>query len=339
MITRNKVVVISKKKRDFEYEGVWVIKDISQIEKVWKNNKTPIMMIENASGAIEKYPYIMLPDFIFDSEHLISFFHNNGIECGEHISNKKHNTAEDSCFLCAVGHHHDRNGRELNPLFIYNQYTSEINDVIIYETQNFFVKIEYGCMVKGMLMICPKEHILSVVQIPDNQMSEYKQIMRDIEFLLKEIYEEGTVVFFEHGSNLDGYSSHERSIVHAHIHVIWGVKFPQKYLDMVCLKEVDNIKSLSNTKYFSYQENSAGKLLAVSDPEVYVQRKFPRQVIGEIIGIPNEKTNWRREPFMENIIGTFDDFYLYLKSNRDFLCERIVDATDGFVHGYQLRKS
>lgn len=106
---------------------------------------------------------------------------------------------------------------------------------------------------------------------------------------------------------------------------------------MVCLEEVKNIKDLYDTKYFSYQEGTDGKLLAVWDPNVYVQRQYPRQVIGLELGIPNEQTNWRKEAFMENIKETFKDFYLYLRANQNFLCERIVLSTQGFVTGYSLR--
>ena len=339
MITLNKVVLIIQNAdtaRDINYEAIEVISDVSDVEDVWRRNKTPAMLKENSLIAMKCYPYIMIPEFIFGHEHFISFCHNNGIECGEYCSNEKHNTAEDRCFLCAVGNHCDRAGNPLSPLFIYNQKTPEVNDVIIYESEHFYVKIEYGCLKKGMVMICPKEHILSAARIPSEQVAEYKQVMQDVEFLLKAVYGDEPVIFFEHGSDPSGFSSHKRSIVHAHTHVAWGIKFEQKYLDMVCLKETD-IKELYDTKYFSYQEGTEGKYLAVSDKTVYVQRQYPRQIIGLMLGIPNELTNWRREAFMDNIIATFDDFYAYLKSNQNFLCERIAKATDGFVRGYPLR--
>ena len=340
MITTNKVVLIIQNDdclSDISYEAIEVIEDVSKVEDVWRRNKTPAMLKKHAREAINCYPHLMLPCIIFGPEHFISFCHKHGIECGEFKSGVKHNTADDSCFLCAIGQHRDRHGNQLTPLFIFNQKTPEVNDVIIYESENFFVKIEYGCLKKGMVMICPKDHILSAARIPDEQMEEYEQVMKDIEFLLKAVYGNQPVIFFEHGSDPSGYSSHKRSIVHAHTHVAWGVPFEQKYLDMVCLKEIHSIQELKDTKYLSYQEGTSGKLLAVSDPSVYVQRQFPRQIIGLMEGIPNEKTNWRKEAFMDNIIATFDDIYAYLKLNQDFLCERITKATDGFVRGYPLR--
>ena len=340
MITRTKTVLVipnTDTLKDINYEAIEVITDVSRVEDVWRRNKTPAMLEEYADDAKKCYPTLMLPPFIFGHEHFIHFCHDNGIECGEYCSNEKHNTAEDRCFLCSVGQHLGSNGTPITSLALFNKLTPEVNDVIIYESANFYVKIEYGCLKKGMVMICPKEHILSAARIPDNQMAEYKQVMKDVEFLLKAVYGDEPVIFFEHGSDPSGFSSHKRSIVHAHTHVAWGVKFPQKYLDMVCLEEISSIKELYNTKYFSYQEGATGKLLAVSDPAVYVQRQYPRQIIGLLLGIPNEKTNWRKEAFMDNIIATFDDIYDYLVENHKFLCHRIVRATEGFVKGYPFR--
>lgn len=342
MITERKVVLVvpnSEKEviSDLKYEEIQKIKKAAEVESVWRCNKTPIILEENAEEIFSHFPYLMLPGFIFGQEHFINFCHDNGIECGEYRSNTKHDTAKERCFLCALGKHVDSNGHIFDNLSEYNLFTSEVKDLVIYESENFYVTIEYGCLKKGMLMICPKEHILSAARIPNNQMAEYRQVMKDVEFLLKAVYGDEPVIFFEHGSDPSGFSSHKRSVVHAHTHVAWGIKFDQKYLDMVCLQEVESIKVLYDTKYFSYQEGTTGKLLAVSDPNVYVQRQYPRQVIGKMIGIPNELTNWRKEAFTENIIATFDDIYAYLAENQKFLSERITKATEGFVTGYPLR--
>lgn len=323
--------------KDIKYEAIEIITEASQVRDVWQCNKTPAILEKNAQEVMDSFPCIMAPDFDFGSEYFIAFCHRNGFECGERVTEKRFDTSKERCFLCAVGKHADKDGKTLNPLFIYNQTTPEINDIIVYDSEHFFVKIEYGCMKKGMLMICPKEHVLSAARIPEAQMSEYEQVKRDVEFLLKAVYGDGPVIFFEHGASPTGFTSHERSIVHAHTHVAWGITLEQRYQDMVCLKQVENIKELYYKKYFSYQEGTEGRLFAVSDPAVYVQRQYPRQVIGLELGIPNELTNWRKEAFMDNIKETFKDFYVYLRTNREFLCERIAIATEGFVEGYPMR--
>ena len=337
MITEKRTVLLGSKEVINElgtYEAIEIIKDILKIEEVWRRNKTPLIQKDTRVSEQAKilYPTLDLPEFIFDSEDFIEFCHRNGIESGELCSGEKFNTANDRCFLCEIAGHMGIEGG----YHLFNKETPRDSDIIMYESENFFVKVELGTLKKGMLMINPKEHILSAAMIPDEQMEEYREVCEDTEFLLKVIYGDKTVLFFEHGSAPDGISSHKRSIVHAHVHVAWDVVFPKKFIDMVCLKP-STLEALRGTKYLSYQEGTKGQLLAVNDPEVYVQRQYPRQVIGILEGIPNYKTNWRTEPFDENMTETFRDFYKFLSENRNFLSERIVKNTEGFVKGYELR--
>ena len=340
MITKKRVVLLANgvEVADLRYEAIEIIADTGEIQSVWKRNKTPLFIKEqtkkNVLKQLEEYEVVEVPEFIFGAENFISFCHSNGFECGEPIKDKKFDTSKERCFLCGIANHMDIKG----PLYLYNQKTKRESDCIIYESSNFFVKIELGCLTPGMVMINPKRHILSAAQIPDEYYEEYLQVMRDTEFLLKAIYgEDKPVIFFEHGSAPSGISSHKRSIVHAHTHVAIGIKFDQKYIDMVSLKPVEDIRAFSKVKYLSYQEGTTGQLYVCADPEVYVQRQYPRQVIGEILGIDNRLTNWRVEPFEQNMTATHRAFCKFLSENQQFLSPRIVKATEGFVKGYLLR--
>ena len=342
MITKKRMVLLANgvEVTDLRYEAIEIIADTGEIQSVWKRNKTPLFIKEqtkkNVLKQLEKYEVVEVPEFIFGAENFISFCHSNGFECGEPIKDKKFDTSKDRCFLCGIASHMDIKG----PLATYNQRTKRESDCIIYESANFFVKIELGCLMPGMVMINPKMHVLSAAQIPDEQFEEYLQVMRDTEFLLKAIYgDDKPVIFFEHGSAPSGISSHERSIVHAHTHVAVGIKFDQKYIDMVSLKPEEDIRAFDRVKYLSYQEGTDGQLYVCADPEVYVQRQYPRQVIGEILGIDSRLTNWRVEPFEQNMTATHRAFYKFLSVNQQFLCPRIVRATEGFLKGYPIRES
>lgn len=343
MITKKKVVLIAdlgveEALKELRYEAIKLISEPEEISTVWQFNKTPLVLKQNVgkkmARKLAECEVIEVPEYIFGAENFISFCHSNGFECGEAIKDKKFDTSKERCFLCGIAGHMDIKG----PLYMYNKKTRRESDCIIYESANFFVKVEFGCLTPGMVMINPKVHVLSAAQMPDEHFKEYLQVMEDTEFLLKSIYgKDEPVIFFEHGSAPSGFSSHERSIVHAHTHVAVGVKFDQKYLDMVSLKPVEDIRAFNKVKYLSYQEGTAGQLYVCADPAVYVQRQYPRQVIGEILGIDNEKTNWRKEPFEDNITKTHRDFYDYLSKKQKFLRPRIVKATEGFVKGYPLR--
>ena len=50
---------------------------------------------------------------------------------------------------------------------------------------------------------------------------------------------------------------------------------------MVQLRPINDITELYKTKYFSYQLGANGQLWAANDPNVYVQRQYPRQYQGK----------------------------------------------------------
>lgn len=335
MITNKKVVLVLKNERIIDmirFEAIQTIEEEEEIAEVWANNKTPLILKSKLTPKIKKnYELMSVPNPYIDAENFIAYMHFYGIECGEYMSKEKYDTSKEDCFLCNIANY----GGYSNAT-IYNKKELEKgrnHNIIIYDTHNFFVKIELGCINIGMVMINPKEHVLSAAQIPEELVEEYESIKRDIEFLLKGSFGDKPVIFFEHGSAPHGFSSHQRSIVHAHTHVAWDARFPQKYLDMVRLEPTD-IKKLSTSKYLSYQEGANGEFLAVSDPKVYVQRQFPRQVIAELKGVSNEKSNWRVEPFTENMNATFEGLYKFLVNNQEFISARIRKATKSFVTAY-----
>lgn len=337
MLTKRKMVLMVKNQNaqlleKIKYEAVQFIKSESEIEKVWKHNKTPIILESNLPKTVrEKYDCVYVNAYENDASFVEWCHKDLGIECGEFMSKERYDTSKDACFLCKIA---KRTGADSTTTF--NARTPKDDDLVIYETDHIDVKVELGCINPGLLLISPKEHILSCAQIPDEQVEEYLQTIRDVEFILKGALGDKPVMLFEHGSAPDGFSSHQRSIVHAHLHVAWGVKFTQEYIDMVCLKPTD-IKVLADKKYLSYQEGSDGEFLAVYDPDVYVQRQYPRQVMGELLGISNEDTNWRNNSHEENIWFTYDKWLEYLQNNWEILPERIRKATQAFVDGYTKR--
>ena len=59
MITRNKVLLITKStavaKFVRSFEAVEEINDVSQISRVWENNKTPVILGAESLGALFSY--------------------------------------------------------------------------------------------------------------------------------------------------------------------------------------------------------------------------------------------------------------------------------------------
>ena len=186
-------------------------------------------------------------------------------------------------------------------------------------------------------MIVPKQHILSVAQFYPALMVEYNQVCKDLEYILQGAYPEATcVTFMEHGSAPGGITSHKKSIVHAHTHVVTDFQLSDHHKRMVKLTPIDDISLASETHYFSYQEGSDGQLMICMDSNVYVQRQFPRQVMAEDLKLAPGQYNWRKVGFEENVHATLFHVFNYLKNAE--LPKRIADRTRGFVIGYAKRE-
>lgn len=336
MITTNRCVLVvtntGLKSEMLKFEAIEEASSIEEAKTVWGNNKTPVIdkdaLPVNASySLLEVTEDMTISDFV-------EFCHENGFECGEYSTGEVYDTNDDDCFLCRIGNL----GGSNRPLRIYNKTVEREADVILYESPHFFVVSEYGSILRGFLMICPKEHILSMAELPDGYFAEYYQTQKDIEFILKQTFgTEKPVSFFEHGSDPSGKSSHKRSVVHAHTHVVWGFELEEKYRNMICLTPCDDIKTARGGKYFSYQNGVDGQLMIGNNPDVYIQRQFPRQVMAETLGLAPGQYNWRNEGFEENVTATLYRIHRFLANNSNSLPERIARNTAGFVKGYPLR--
>lgn len=339
MITKNRLVLLVNSTKTLEFtrkfEGISVITDIADVEKVWSKNKTPVILGKGKKIELAEIPVITVPDGICDVEapqKFISFCAQNGFESGEFVTGEIFNTSEDRCFLCEIA-----NIKGFDSLKKYNRFIDE-KDCIIYDAPHFYVISELGAIKPGFLMICPKGHYLSIANCPEGYMAEYNQVCQDLEILLKGAYGEDKVVtFFEHGSDPSGKSKHKRSVVHAHTHVVVDFTLKPKYLEMVAMRKIDNIIEAKKGSYFSYQEGADGELWIVTDPEVYVQRQYPRQIMAEEMGLAPGQYNWRNVEFSENIHSTLYKIYSWLQENYDNLPERIQKRTKSFIDGYSLR--
>ena len=334
MITRNKVLLITKStavaKFVRSFEAVEEINDISQTSRVWENNKTPVIL----GAANVNCPAIYLPEEGFvDDKAFIEFSHENGFECGEMITGIKYDSNQERCILSELA---SLKGMPTT-METYNRVVDKEVDCIIYSSPHFYVTSELGALKQGYLMIVPKQHILSVAQFYPALMIEYNQVCKDLEYVLKGAYPEASgVTFMEHGSGPSGITSHKKSIVHAHTHVVTDFQLSDHHKRMVKLEPIDDITLANKTHYFSYQEGSDGQLMICMDNNVYVQRQFPRQVMAEDLKLAPGQYNWRKVGFEENVHATLFHVFNYLKNAE--LPKRIADRTRGFVLGYAKRE-
>lgn len=333
MITRRKVVLATEKRMKFleRFEAIKYIDKISEIHEVWSNNKTPVMLKdEKELFKILDYNVIEIPNGIIGNiEKFTEFCHITGFECGEYRNGETFDSKLERCFLCEVANH-----KGFEDLVTYNKFVDKPVDCIIYESEKFYVVSELGALKQGYLMIVPKKHILSVAQFPQEYWNEYFEVCKDVESILKGAFNGKMVIFMEHGSGPSGKTSHKKSIVHAHTHCVVDFTLKKKYKKMVKLQPCNDISEAREVHYFSYQEGTEGQLMLSMNPEVYIQRQFPRQVMAEEFGLAPEQYNWRLYDFEELTDATLFHVNEYLKRETN---ARILERTEGFRKGFSLR--
>ncbi len=324
---------------------------LRRLEQVWSYNKTPLICLNNIDDiAFDDIDVIRIPDNLilvyqeydecFLTQAQVKAFTNwcydEGFEPGEYDTGMKINTRNETCILCQIAKHKAIADETAD----YNAEVEREVDCIIYESKRFYVVTELGALKPGYLMIVPKSHeYLSIAQIDDDYvMQEYNQVCRDVEFILKGAFgKTAPVAFFEHGSGPSGMTSHPKSIVHAHTHVVVGFTLEQKYLDMVQMKPLDDIRKAKDTHYFAYKVGHNGKRLCCYDPEVYVQRQYPRQIMAQYYGLTLKQYNWRQYSFDDNVHATLYRIWKFLDRHRSRLNPRVYSAVESFLIGYERR--
>lgn len=242
------------------------------------------------------------------------------IDLGDYIPDgeiKQPTKAE--CILCKI--YEDKHNPIKKPM-----------DMVIYESESFYVCPAKGALVDGYVMICPKEHILSVAALSKEQRKELLEVIDDVKYILKEVY--GTeILMFEHGSGLEGKCKHEKSIIHAHLHVLpTNLKITEEQQEMISMKKVvyDEIHQYDKVPYFWYIE-SMDNMKITADPEVYIPRQYARQILAQNLGIQGELWNWRKNDFKPKINDTLMEIAEYLKKNNFRLPIRLRVRTALFL--------
>ncbi len=338
MITKNHYLLTANEEQISTLVNFEAIEHISDpvmfdVLEVWRKNKTPVCMESEAQNVVGA-TVLQVPHFnIMSSFRKWAF--DMGFESGEYVGNVKYDSRNDTCVLCSIGSHQGLSYKTS----VYNQHVPREVDCIIYESPNFFVTSEFGALLPGFLMIVPKKHdYFSVAQFPDELFPEYQEVCDDVEELLLGAFKTSPILFFEHGSGPSGWTSHKKSIVHAHTHVVPGfIKIEDKYIEMVQARECNNITEAKDVHYFAYQEGSHGQLYLADNPDVYVQRQYPRQIIAEKLGLTPGQYNWRRYEFRENTHMTLYRIFRYLVSGNNN--SRIIKRCSGFITGYPLRET
>jgi diadenosine tetraphosphate (Ap4A) HIT family hydrolase len=109
----------------------------------------------------------------------------------------------------------------------------------LFQTENFVARVDLAPLNKTHLTVCPKNHILSFADMPEEYLKEAKEIIESINEYNKP---QGKTEWFEHGTS--SCSASGACVSHAHIHGIVpeienAFEKAIKYLSIFNNKEID----------------------------------------------------------------------------------------------------
>ncbi len=344
MITRRKGVIIiaGKKKEEVlpilrNHEALVQIKKRDEIQIIWNNNKTPIVdecdILKVCGNGYAGNIFVFDTDEqgITDieqkdiTEKITKFCYSVKIEPGEYKVKNIANNSEEGCIFCEITKHPGKT------TYTHN-LECEFVDMIIYESKNFVVVPGLGPLAPAYLMIMTKEHYLSLAQVPQSLMEEYRAVEKHIEEILLQMYNKD-VCFFEHGTGPHG-AVGLKSIVHMHVHVMIDNVLTPEYLNMFSMKEISNIAESKDNSYFWYKCGTKGEEWIVDDPEVYIQRQVHRQIYAEEHNFAKDQFNWRKTAFEDLTETNVWQLYKFLEQVQNPI---IRERTLNFVEAARVR--
>ena len=173
----------------------------------------------------------------------------------------------------------------------------------IEETKNFLVVPALGALVEGYVMIVSKEHANSIIELDNDVLKEYNELIEKYRDLYKDFYGKYPIVF-EHGTpDINGLCT--SCVTHAHSHIVnHNYKDEDEIIKNLNFERINSIDDIKNQNYIFYQNPLGEKFVTYKyKPE----RQMMRQLIAKDLGLA-EKYNWREYPFYENINKTINKF-------------------------------
>lgn len=209
------------------------------------------------------------------------------------------------------------------------------NERTVYQSENFFVLPTVGQFITGYLLIIPFEHVMSNAELDAERLEEFKEVLSDLEYLLKLTYNASNVLVWENGSGNCGIGKAKDSIVHSHVHVCPSQYTSEKIMSVSGFPfETITLDELKNYKEHSYllvrtPDHNVWKIN--NNPELYIPRQYVRQLVAEEYGLPGDSWNWRTHHFSKKMYQTVEDIKVALIKNWDTVPERIKKNTSFLI--------
>lgn len=185
---------------------------------------------------------------------------------------------------------------------------NEWKNRIVLETDTYVVFPPLGPLLKGHVLIAPKEHYVSLLQVWETHFEEFL----DVELVVKEALKKNygcEMVSFEHGLCSTVVNKPE-CIQHAHMHIIprnieltGTLKTLFDESDTHCFSSIEELalSSFSDRSYYLVEESTG---LTFFDVNAQLSN-IPRTMAARLLGVP-EKANWKNNYGLEIMKDTYE---------------------------------
>ena len=238
---------------------------------------------------------------------------------------------------CDIGDHKSNssglNGTPTTADCVYCKYLAGIrghNEETVYRSKNFFVIPGSGQFAKGYLLVMPIAHIMSNAELTPELMEEFKEVVEDIETILKITYGKD-ILIWENGSGNGGVGKAKDSIVHSHVHFLPSALTSDDVAEVSGFHfteiTLDDLHMYTQNSYLLMRTPDKEHWVINDDPKLYIPRQYLRQITAKEYGIPNDLWNWRDHPFVEKMHETVLDIKTALTEHKEELPERLKNNT------------
>lgn len=179
--------------------------------------------------------------------------------------------------------------------------TGHPENVILLESDNFYVKPALGHFVEGYCLVVSKEHVRTMAELEVEEFAELEKVLGEVALRLTTLYKSG-ICTFEHGAVCPANRA-GACIDHAHMHILPMDCAVTNQLEALRSNRISDLCELRDfgdraQSYIYYEPQPGLRMVYTCDERVPSQ--FMRRLLCEQLGM-RRSWDWRVSPYTDDI--------------------------------------
>jgi len=197
------------------------------------------------------------------------------------------------------------NGKGKDCIFCNPKLSEDSRFPVLFESENFKIKMGKGALVEGYLMLFPKREVNSFAELNQTEMAEFQKILPNVYKIFNDTYGQVPIIW-ENGSAYENAGGiFANSIDHAHLHIL-PIQPSGQMINKIHTDR--NLEPVDITNHSEFEKYRDSYYLLFGDPkgEIFLsktkdpERQYMRRIIAEMIQTPRA-WNWREFANDENV--------------------------------------